>query len=47
MKVIAVIIDPDEAKKILRHLVKIGRAVFSALSPRLNTWEMRLSRCGL
>jgi len=25
MKVIAVITDPDEVKKILRHLVKVGR----------------------
>jgi len=25
MKVIAVITDPEEARKILRHLVKIGR----------------------
>jgi hypothetical protein len=26
MKVIAVITDPEEVKKILRHLVKVGRS---------------------
>ena len=26
MKIVAVIQDPDEVRKILRHLIKIGRA---------------------
>jgi hypothetical protein len=33
MKVIAMITDPEEVKKILRHLVKIGRSP-SGLDPK-------------
>jgi hypothetical protein len=36
MKVIAVIEDPDELKRILRHLIKIGRSPPGFDADRLN-----------
>ena len=36
MKVIAVIEDPDELKRILRHLIKIGRSPPGFDPDRLN-----------
>ncbi len=36
MKVIAVIEDPDELKRILRHLIKIGRSSPGFDPDRLN-----------
>ena len=36
MKVIAVIEDPDEIKRILRHLVKFGRLSSGSEPERLN-----------